>query len=183
MDHVGMNMGGSGLATGSFLNGLLVFSFKLLMVILIITLIAGILGWIKSSFLKNGTSQTQPQTKTQNQNILDSIEKTISLGLLAIIGLALVFALFNSGNSHSLQGNVDGFSNAALTVIPLLMLIAKMLLWITLISLIIAAIVYVKNQYDHGNLNFNNSNNTSLTNSQPNNNAIQPDTPDQCPNP
>ncbi|HYH02148.1 MAG TPA: hypothetical protein VEC37_03530 [Bacillota bacterium] len=159
--HQGYTGGNYGFSIGNFIGGLLIFFFKLLVLALIVALIAGVFVWIKNSFFKDGAPQFKNQTIQTLTN--DPILKAVSLTLLAIVGLVLVFALFDGFNGYGgnmMQNGVyGGFTfnlapGASLSIISLLLFLTKLLMWILVIALVMAAIVFVKNQYESGNLNF-----------------------------
>lgn len=167
MDHMGGmgSMGGTGYgySLDTFLGGLLILLVKLLMVVLVIAVIVGVGVWIKNTFFKNTTVNTQ-FIQTINK---DPILKTISVVTLAILGIILIFALLGSFTNpgmgygiggHGMGGYGYGGFSAALSIGGLLNLLIKVLSFVLVISLILALFAYIKKQYDQGVFNFGSTN-------------------------
>jgi len=167
--------GGYGYTLNGLISGLLVLLVKILMVLLVAAVIVGVFIWLKNNFFKN-----------TNFNIMQSIKKdpllkTISVVTLAIIGIVLVSALLGSFNQTGMgvSGHAGNFSfgfgyNSMYSITGLLMILVKVLMFILVVSLILAAVTYLKNQYDQGNLNFfNNKNPTSASTGVSNTNSQQ----------
>lgn len=170
-DHMDMGSmssgGGYGYTLNGLVSGLLILLVKILMVLLVAAVIVGVFVWLKNNFFKN-----------MNFNIMQSIKndpilKTISVVTLAIIGIILVFALLGSFNQTGMgfsghAGNYTfGFGyNSMYSITGLLMILVKVLMFILIVSLILAAVTYLKNQYDQGNLNFMNSRQTTGKNTE-----------------
>lgn len=168
-DHMDMGSMGSGGGYGYTLNGLisglLVLLVKILMVLLVAAVIVGVFVWIKNNFFKNTKLNIMQSIKN------DPILKTISVVTLVIIGIVLVFALLGSFNQTGMgvSGHAGNFSfgfgyNSMYSIAGLLMILVKVLMFILIVSLILAAVTYLKNQYDQGNLNFMNNTQTSTKN-------------------
>lgn len=151
------NMGSAGgnISFGGLIGGLLVLLVKLLLVVLVIAVVVGIFVWIKNNFFQNKNSQFMQSISK------DPILKTISVVTLVIIGIVLLFALFNNfGQSGMVYGGYMGsnsFSfgfNPTYSIAGLLTLLAKVLMFVLVVSLILALVAYLKKQYDAGTLNF-----------------------------
>lgn len=162
-------MGGYGSTFGFFIGSLVIFFVKLLMVVLVITLIAGIILWTKNNFFKDlnlreglkerGRKISQSQLVQTINN--DPILKIVSVILLVIVGVVLLFSLFNGNNEPGI----------AYGITALLMMLAKLLMWVLIISLFFAALVYIKNQYEKFGKNKNQESQTPTTiDIQPTNN-------------
>jgi hypothetical protein len=162
-DHMDMGTmgsgGGYGYTISGLISGLLFLLVKILMILLVTAVIVGVIIWLKNNFFKNnGTSKIMQSIKN------DPILKTISVVTLAIIGIVLVFALLGSFNQTGMgfsghAGNFDsGYGyNSMYSIAGLLTILVKVLMFILTVSLILAAVTYLKNQYDQGNLNFMNN--------------------------
>lgn len=152
--HMG-NMGASGgLSFGGLIGGLLLLLVKILMIVLVVAVLIGIFVWIKNNFFQNSSSSQFLQSINK-----DPILKTVSIVTVVIIGIVLLFALFNSfsqsgmGFGGQMGANIIGF-NPMYSIAGLLTLLSKVLMFILVVSLIMAAVAYIKKQYDAGNLNF-----------------------------
>lgn len=159
MNHGSMG-GNYGFSLGNFIGALLIFFFKLLVLALVVALVVGVFVWIKNSFFKNGAPQSKNQTIQAITS--DPILKAVALTLLAVVGLVLVFALFDGFNGYGgamMPNSYTGLPfifgpGASLSLISLLLFLTKLLMWTLVIALLMASIVFVKNQYQSGNLNF-----------------------------
>lgn len=162
-NHMDMgNMGGSsGFTLSGLISGLLVLLVKILMVLLVAAVIIGIIVWLRNNFFKNTNFNIMKSIKN------DPILKTISVVTIAIIGIILLFALMGSFSQNSMgygghSGNF-GFDfgyNPMYGIAGLLTILVKILMFILVVSLILAAVTYLKNQFDQGNL-FGTKNQTS----------------------
>ncbi len=165
-DHMdmGSNMssgGGYGYTISGLISGLLVILVKILMILLVAAVIVGIIVWVKNNFFKDAKSSNIMQSIKN-----DPILKTISVVTLAIIGIVLLFALLGSFNQTGMgfSGHAGNFGfgfgyNSMYSITGLLTILVKVLMFILIVSLILAAVSYLKKQYDQGNLNlFSNKN-------------------------
>lgn len=148
MEHMG-NMGVAGYGSlGGTLSGLLVLLVKLLMVVLVIAIIVGIVIWIKNTFFKNTNSKFMQSINN------DPILKTVVYISLGIIGLVIVFALLGSLNNPGFgYGGMMTGAAASFSITGIMSLLVKVLLFVLVISLILALVAYVKKQYDAGAFN------------------------------
>ncbi|MCX7921781.1 MAG: hypothetical protein N3B21_07195 [Clostridia bacterium] len=143
------HMGGMGFSLAS----LLVLLINILMVVLVIALVVGAFIWVRNTFFKNANSQIMQSINK------DPVLKTIVTVTAAIIGIIFIFALLSS---FSLPGMGFGFGfgfNPLHSIAVLLMLITRILTVVLILSLIMAIVSYLKNQYDKGNLNLFGSSN------------------------
>jgi cell division protein FtsL len=169
MDMGSSSMNGSYGSFSGLISGLLILLVKILMVLLIAAVIVGVFVWVRNNFFKNSNFNIVQSIKN------DPILKTISVITIAIIGIVLIFALLGSFGQNQIgfsgqMGNY-GFSfgyNPIYSIAGLLLILVKVLMFILVVSLILAAITYLKNQYDKGNLSFL-SNQTQSKNSTINN--------------
>lgn len=165
-DHMDMGSmssgGGYGYTISGLISGLLVLLVKILMILLVAAVIVGVIVWVKNNFFKNASTSNIMQSIKN-----DPILKTISVVTLAIIGILLVFALLGSFNQTGMgiSGNTGNFGfgfghNSMYSIAGLLTILVKVLMFILIVSLILAAVTYLKNQYDQGNLSFMNTKQT-----------------------
>lgn len=159
MDMASMGTSGAyGYTLSGLISGLLVLLVKILMILLVAAVIVGVFVWVRNNFFKNTNSNIMQSIKN------DPILKTISVVTLAIIGIILVFALLGSFDQTGMgfSGHAGNFSfgfgyNSMYSITGLLTILVKVLMFILIVSLILAAATYLKNQYDQGNLNLFNS--------------------------
>lgn len=157
-----MNMGNSYSLGGTF-STLLLLLTKLLIIVLAVLVVLGVIAWIRDNFLKNKDSKLM-----QNVNE-DPILKAVVVITASVIGLVLVFtllsSLFNTGGMYY---------NHILNMTGIIMILIKLLMFILVISLVLAGIMYFKNQYENGNLTLNlfTTNNTTNSSNKENNNKI-----------
>lgn len=157
-----MNMGASYSLGGTF-STLLLLLTKLLIIVLAVLVILGVIAWVRDNFLKNKESKLM-----QNVNE-DPILKAVVVITASVIGLVLVFtllsSLFNTGGMYY---------NHILNMTSIIMILIKLLMFILVISLVLAGVMYFKNQYENGNLNLNlfSTNNTTNPTNKENNNKI-----------
>ena len=153
-EHMG-NMGtagGYGFSFGGLIGALLILLVKLLLVVLVIAVAVSIFVWIKNNFIQNGNSKFMQSFNK------DPMLKTISVVTLAIIGIVLLFALFSSFGQSGMGygGNMGGYGfgfSPTNSIAGLLTLLEKVLMFVLVVSLILAVVAYLKKQYDAGNLN------------------------------
>jgi len=168
---ISMNTG-YGYSLGGLISGLLILLVKILMVLLIVAVLVGVFVWIRNNFFKNANSNFMQSIKN------DPLLKTISVVTLAIIGIILVFALLGSFNQTGMgfSGNTSNFSfamgyNPISSIAGLLTILVKVFMFVLTVSLILAAISYLKTQYDQGNLNIWGTNKNQATSSSDINNT------------
>lgn len=154
-----MNIGYS-YSLGNTFTTLLLLITKLLTIVLSVVIILGVITWIRDSFLKN------KNTKFMQDINEDPILKAVVVITGAVIGVSLVFTvLSNLFNANLTVGGA--YFNHLLTMTGIIMLLIKLLMFIFVASLVLAGIMYFKDQYEKGNLNFLTNNN------QANNNKIK----------
>lgn len=169
MDHSGgySSYGVNGFYQGSLIGGMLMLLIRLLMIVLVLAVLGGIVVWFKNNFFKNGESK-----------FIESINKDPILKMLTIVTsltfmIVLIMALF-SNLSLMGKGGLNGYMtfNPTNSIAGLLTMLMQILSFVLVISLIMAVIAYVKNQYEQGNLSFakvntsNQENNTRQTESK-----------------
>lgn len=142
---------------GGTISALLFLITKLLIIILAIVVIAGVITWIRDNFIKNNNSKLMKDINN------DPVLKSVAVITCSIIGLVIFFSILNSlihpGTSLDLATAVY---SPTLGMSGVLMILIRVLMCIFIVSLVLAAIVYFKNQYESGNLNlFSNKPNQS----------------------
>ncbi len=134
-EHMG-NMGGYGYSFGNMIGGLLMLLINILVIVLVIAVVAGIVVWAKNTF---GKVSMPTYVKTMSN---DPFIRTITIITAAVIGLMLVMALFNGFASPGYMG-MGSFG-----VSGILVLLIKLLTFVLTISLVVAAFIYIREQYD-----------------------------------
>lgn len=152
-----MNMGSYNYSFSNTLGILLLLLTKFLTIVLAIVFILGIAAWIKELFIKNQNSKLFKDLNS------DPIIKNITVITGAILGLVLVFALINSLFYQGFGGNMNmgghnmglgyGFNPMA-SIAGILAILIRILTFVLVISLILTIVVYLKDQYESGKLNF-----------------------------
>lgn len=150
-------MGYNNYSFTGLISGILTLLVKLLMLVLVIVVILGIAAWIKETMFKNSNLQI---LKSINS---DPVLKSVTVVTLSILGLVLICAILNSFLQPGLNLNfyARGYTggmyygyNPAFGIAGLLAVLIRILTFILIISLILAVFVYLKKQYESGNLNF-----------------------------
>lgn len=156
--NMAMN-GGYGNSLGGLVGVLLALLVKILMIVLVVAIVVGIIVWIRNTFFQNTNSKFVQSIKN------DPLLKTISVVTLAIIGIVFIFALLGSFSQSGMgYGSNIGNFNFGVSIAGLLTLLAKVLMFVLVVSLILATATYLKKQYDQGNLNFLGTNKNQGTN-------------------
>lgn len=148
-----MNMSGIGL--GLTLGTIIYLIVKLLIIILAVVVFLGVVAWIRSNFFKNVNNGFMKNFGT------DPILKTVMYITLGIIGLVVLICLINNILNPSVNmgmNNGFGFDNQmgyspALGIAGILVLLIKVLMFILIISIIMAALVYIKSLCESGRIN------------------------------
>jgi hypothetical protein len=160
-----MDMGGYNYSLSGTLGTLLYLVVKLLIVVLAVVVVLGVITWIRDTLFKNDSSKIIRDIKS------DPLLKAVSVITLAIIGIVFLFAIINSvlftgmaggmGGGIAHQGGYMGY-NAAFGIAGILYLLIRVLMFILVISLVLAGLMYVKSLYESGKLNIFNT--TNVTN-------------------
>lgn len=145
-----MNMGGYGYGGGygvGLIGGLILVLIKLFMIILVLALLGAIFVWFKNNFFKNS-----------DMSIMQSINKDPILRVITFITaltfiLIFILALFNSFSAFG-RGTGGGYMafNPMNSMSGLLTMLMQILSFVVIISLIMAVITFIKQQYEQGNL-------------------------------
>jgi len=152
-----MNMGPYNYSFSSTLGMLLLLLTKFLTIVLAIVFVLGIAAWIKELFIKNQNSKLFKDLNS------DPIIKNVTVITGAILGLVLVFALISSLFQPSFGGNMNmggynmGFSfgfNPMASIVGILSILIRILTFVLVVSLILAVLIYLKDQYESGKLDF-----------------------------
>ena len=158
----------TGFSFGSMISWLLLVLIKILFVVLIGAVLIGAFIWVRNMFFRDNNSAIARAINN------DPILKTVVLTTLAIVGLFILFGLLGSfaspgytggmGEGHMGGGYAKGY-NAAFGIGWLLTMLIQVLSYVFIISLILAIAIYLKSQYDKGNLNWfaNNTKNADNT--------------------
>ena len=160
MEHAGNNAlsgggmyGGYGYSLGNLLGAFIVLLVKLLLIVLVVVVILAIAAWIRDNVFKNNSSKI---VQVVNQ---DPVLKIVAVTTATILGLILLLALVgnlagpNMGGGNQFGGGMNYGYNPGLGIAGLMMTLVQVLTIIFVLSLIIAAVVYVSTQYSSGNLN------------------------------
>ncbi|MBB6215471.1 putative membrane protein [Anaerosolibacter carboniphilus] len=160
MDGEHMGGYGYGYSIGGLLGGLIFFLIKLFMIVLVLAILGSIFVWFRNNFFANRDSKFIQSINN------DPLLKMIAIVTALTFGLVLIFALLNNFGVSGVgfMGNVryqggHAFS-AGNSITGLLTLLMHVLSFVLVISLIMALIAYLKNQYEQGNLNIFKTNNT-----------------------
>jgi magnesium-transporting ATPase (P-type) len=155
---------GYGYSFNSIIGGLLLVLIKILFIVLIGAVLIAAFVWIRNMFFRDNNSA---MARAINN---DPLLKTVVFATLGIIALFILFGLIGSFNSTGYMGGMSpnqmngGYANgynANLGIAWLLMMLIRVLSYILIISLAIALAIYLKSQYDKGNINWFTSKNTS----------------------
>lgn len=147
----GNMMGGYNYSFGGLLSSVLMLLVNLFMILLVVVVILGIIAWVRETFFKGGTIQLPKALGN------DPLIKSVTVITLAILGLVLIAALFNGMMNPGYGGrggNLFYGFNPVLSIVGVLSLLIRLLTFVLIISLILAVIIYLKNQYESGKLNF-----------------------------
>lgn len=157
---------------------MLVLLIKILVVLFLIIVIAVLTKWIKEVCQENINTDSI-------RNISNTPALKISLMIAVIlIGLTFLFGIVNSftitSNNMNMAWMAAGYYNGAnlgLNIVNLMAFLVKLLIGILFLSLTFGCFMYLKEQYEEGNMNFRtntNSNNIkndiSLNNNKTNQN-------------
>lgn len=155
-EHMSRNAG-YGYSLGSIIGWLLMMLIRILLIVLIAAVLIGAFIWIRNMFFRDNNSAF---ARALNN---DPMLKTVVLITFSIIGLVILFSLFNSFMTPGyggamVQGHMGGGYgygyNPTFGLNWVLMQLIRVLTYVLIISLIIAFAVYLKNQYDCGKLNW-----------------------------
>lgn len=159
-----MNMGGYNYFLGGSLGTLFYLIIKLMIVVLAVFVVLNVIVWIRDDLFKNDSSKIVRDIKN------DPLLRGVTTITLAIVGIVLLFAVINSfldlGMSNSMSsamGNQGGHMsyNPGYGIAGVLFLLIRVLMFILVISLILAGLTYLKELYEKGKLNIFNSSNKS----------------------
>jgi len=115
-----------GYGISGLVGGLLIFITKILMVVLVLSLVAGLLSSLRKYFLKDGQESKICQAISQNPTL-----KVATVVTAVVLGLLLVMALFCS---LGMGGMGYGF-NPMFSIAWLIVVIIKILMLVAVISL------------------------------------------------
>lgn len=136
---------GYGYSFNSIIGWLLLALIKILFVVLIGAVLIGAFIWIRNMFFRDNNSAIARAINN------DPLLKTVVLTTLGIIALFVLFGLLGSFTS---PGYMNGGYNVTLGIAWLLMMLIRVLSYVLIISLAIALAIYLKSQYDKGNINW-----------------------------
>ena len=155
-----MDMGAYGYSLGTTLSTLLYVVVKVLIIVLAVVVVLGVIVWIRDNLFKNDSSKMIQTIKS------DPLLKAVSVITLAVVGLVVLFAVLNSiMNPVRYQGNMNASFNPLMSIEGILILLIRVLMFVLVTSLALAAFMYVKCLYENGKLNM-------FTTSVPSNNAV-----------
>ncbi|MFZ5353708.1 MAG: hypothetical protein ACOZCL_13440 [Bacillota bacterium] len=149
-----MNTGGhmgnaGGFNYGSLINGLLMLLVNIIILVLVIAVIAGIIVWVRNNMLTMNNSKVM-QTFTN-----DPVIRVAIIITTAVIGFVLLFALLNNFMGTGM-GGFSGYGmhnngiNMSFGVTGLIMALVRVLMFLLVVSLVIAAMIYIRDQYNKG---------------------------------
>lgn len=159
-----MNMGGYNYSLGGTLGALLYLIIKLLIVVLAVVVVLGVIVWVRDNLFKNDSSKIVRDIKS------DPLLKAVSVITLAIVGIVFLFAIVNGvlnpGTSANMSAGMEHQSaymgyNPAFGIAGVLFLLIRVLMFILVISLVLAGLTYLKELYENGKLNIFSSSNRS----------------------
>lgn len=149
-------MEGYNYSLGGTLGALLYLIIKLLIVVLAVVVVLGVIVWVRDNLFKNDSSKIVREIKN------DPLLKAVSVITLAIVGIVFLFAIMNGflnpgvstnmsmGMEH--QGVYMGY-NPSYGIAGVLFLLIRVLMFILVISLVLAGLIYLKDLYENGKLN------------------------------
>lgn len=160
-----MDMGTYGYSLGSTLSTLLYVVVKVLIIVLAVVVVLGVIVWIRDNLFKNDSSKIVQTIKS------DPLLKAVSVITLSVVGLVVLFAVMNTmmspgSNTGGFQGNMNASYNPVMGIQGILIMLIRVLMFILVISLALAAFMYVKGLYENGKLNI------FSTTSVPSNNTV-----------
>lgn len=147
---------GYGYSFSSIIGWLLLMLIRILFVVLIGAVLIGAFIWIRNVFFRDNNSAL---AKAINN---DPILKTVVLTTLSIIGLFILFGLLGNFSSVGYAGGMAevhmgggyNYYNPSYGISWLLMMLIRVLSYVLIISLVIAIAIYLKSQYDRGNISW-----------------------------
>lgn len=149
-------MEGYNYSLGGTLGALLYLIIKLLIVVLAVVVVLGVIVWVRDNLFKNDSSKIVREIKN------DPLLKAVSVITLAIVGIVFLFAIMNGflnpGSSTNMsmgmehQGVYMGY-NPSYGIAGVLFLLIRVLMFILVISLVLAGFIYIKDLYESGKLN------------------------------
>jgi hypothetical protein len=151
-----MDMGTYGYSLGSTLGALLYVIVKVLIIVLAVVVVLGVIVWIRDNLFRNDSSKIVQTIKS------DPLLKAVSVITLAVVGLVLLFAVLNgimnpglhaNYNMGRFQGTMNASYNPAMGIEGILVMLIRILMFILVVSLALAAFMYVKTLYENGKLN------------------------------
>lgn len=157
-------MAGYNYSVGGTLGVFLYLIIKLLIVVLAVVVVLGIIVWVRDNLFKNESSKIVRDIKS------DPLLKAVSVITLAIVGSVFLFALINGilnpGASTNMSAGMEfqrGYMgyNPSYGIEGVLFLLIRVLMFILVISLVLAGLTYLKDLYENGKLNIFNSSNMS----------------------
>lgn len=151
-----MNMGGYNYSLGGSISTLLYLIIKLMIVVLAVVIVLGVIVWVRDNLFKNDSSKIVKDIKN------DPLLKVVTVITLAIVGIVFLFAIINGilnpgvsgsmGNGMEHQGGYIGY-NPMYGISGILFLLIRALMFILVISLVLAGLTYLKDLYENGKLN------------------------------
>lgn len=147
-----MNMRGYDFSLGSTIGAMLYIIIKLLIVVLAVIVVLGVIAWVRENLFKNDSLKIVRDIKS------DPLLKTVSIITLVIVGIAFFFSLIHNVLSASMnmgmgyQGGYMGY-NPTFRIAEVLFLLIRVLMFILVISLVLAGVTYLKDLYESGKLN------------------------------
>lgn len=147
-----MNMGANGYYLGGTIGAMLYLIIKLLIIVLAVVVILGVIAWVRENLIKNDSLKIVRDIKS------DPLLRAVSVITLTIVGIVFFFSLIhnvifstmNMGAGH--QGGAMGY-NPTYGIAGVLFLLIRVLMFILVISLVLAGVTYLKDLYEKGKLN------------------------------
>lgn len=145
------------------INELLVLLIKILVVLFLIIVIAMLTKWLKEIYQDN-IINTEALSKISNTPAL----KLSLMIAVILIGVIFLFAILNSFTIASNNMNMGvmntGYysgANLGLNIVSLMAFLVKLLIGILFIALTFSCFMYLKEQYEKGNINSKTSTNSN----------------------
>lgn len=136
---------GYGYSFNSIIGWLLLVLIKILFIVLIGAVLIAAFIWIRNMFFRDNDSAIARAINN------DPLLKTVVLTTFGIIALFVLFGLLGSFTS---PGSMNGGYNVTLGIAWLLLMLIRVLSYVLIISLGIALAIYLKSQYDKGNIDW-----------------------------
>lgn len=139
-----------GYSMGSNIVWILVLLIKIFAFTTFLAVAIGIFMWIRRNYFESENPKN-PLHETSTFRKDTPVLKAVAVIGAVVIGIVLLFAIFNTFGRYGMN---YGYGISSIYIITaILMLIVKTLIAVLVISLIMAAVAMIKDQYDRDELN------------------------------